>query len=417
MLKRYSYRAYPGVSQQRALSRLFGCVRLTYNSAIAEARRCHEAGEGYPGATELQKRVLTRAKAERPFLTEVCGVALVQAVRDADRAYRNFFTSVKGTRKGRKVGSPKFRSRHDRRQSARLTSATSQGGLRVREVSGTQWAEVWVPKVGWLRYRNSRPLPSQPTSATIIGNPDGTFAISFVVDAPAPVAPATGCVSAIDLGLTDLATIVNSDGTREKVAAPKLLRDSERRLAKRQRELARKQKGSANREKAHLRVARAHSRVTRQRLDLAHKLSTRLARENQAVAVESLSITGLARTRLAKSVHDAGWGILLRLLAEKTTVVAIDRWCPSTRTCSQCGVIGGKRPLHIREWTCPDCGAWLDRDYNAAVNIMVAAGLAETQNACGGDVRPKLMPMALATADPGEAGTHRTDRGICAPAA
>lgn len=231
---------------------------------------------------------------------------------------------------------------------------------------------------------------------------------------PEPVAVER--VVGIDLGLNDFATIVYSDGTREKVSAPKYLRKAERKLAKRQRELARKQRGSRNREKARIKVARAHARVRHQRQDFTHQLSTRLARENQAVAVESLSITGLARTRLAKSVHDAGWGMFLRQLSQKTTVVPVDRWFPSTRLCSQCGVIGARKPLGVREWTCPDCGTHLDRDYNAAVNILVAAGLADTINACEGDVRPKLMPLALADADPCEAGTHRIDRGIHASA-
>ena len=408
MLKRYSYRAYPTVGQQGALTRLFGCCRVVYNDALRRMEDAHKAGSLLTFGEASALMTKDKTTPERVWLTTVSAVPLQQSLDDLARAYRNFFRG-----KG-KVGHPKFKSRRDRRQSARFTSAAR---FKVERVNET-WGKVFLPKVGWVKFRFSRDLPSQPTSVTIQRLPDGTFHLSFVVDTPAPVAPATDRVSAIDLGLTDLATIVSSDGTREKVAAPKLLRASERRLAKRQRELARKQKGSANREKASLRVARAHSRVARQRLDLAHKLSTRLARENQAVAVESLSITGLARTRLAKSVHDAGWGILLRLLAEKTTVVAIDRWCPSTRTCSQCGVIGGKKPLHIREWTCPDCGARLDRDYNAAVNIMVAAGLAETQNACGGDVRPKLMPLALVRlADPGEAGTHRTDRGTRVSAA
>ena len=408
MLKRYSYRAYPTVGQQGALTRLFGCCRVVYNDALRRMEDAHKAGSLLTFGEASALMTKDKTTPERVWLTTVSAVPLQQSLDDLARAYRNFFRG-----KG-KVGHPKFKSRRDRRQSARFTSAAR---FKVERVNET-WGKVFLPKVGWVKFRFSRDLPSQPTSVTIQRLPDGTFHLSFVVDTPAPVAPVTDRVSAIDLGLTDLATIVSSDGTREKVAAPKLLRASERRLAKRQRELARKQKGSANREKARLRVARAHSRVARQRLDLAHKLSTRLARENQAVAVESLSITGLARTRLAKSVHDAGWGILLRLLAEKTTVVTIDRWCPSTRTCSQCGVIGGKKPLHIREWTCPDCGARLDRDYNAAVNIMVAAGLAETQNACGGDVRPKLMPLALVRlADPGEAGTHRTDRGTRVSAA
>ncbi len=126
------------------------------------------------------------------------------------------------------------------------------------------------------------------------------------------------------------------------------------------------------------------------------------------VAVGDLAVTGLARARLAKSVHAAGWSTLLRLLEEKATqyvrqVIRIGRFTPSTRTCSQCGQVGDAKPPRVRQWTC-DCGAHLDRDYNAAVNILDAAGLAESPNARGGDIR-----LALASADPSETGTHRTD--------
>ncbi len=151
-----------------------------------------------------------------------------------------------------------------------------------------------------------------------------------------------------------------------------------------------------------------HRRVRETRLDHHHKFAKRLIHKNQVVAVEDLAVSGPARTRLAKSVHDAGWSILVRLLEEKASqcgrkVVKVDRWFPSTRTCSQCGAVGEAKPLHVRRWTCA-CGALLDRDYNAAVNILDAAGLAESLNARGGDVR-----LRLAAADPDETGTRRTD--------
>ena len=405
MKKRYTYRAYPTVCQTRALARLFGCVRVVFNDFVAA--REHQYCESLPfeSSGELDKRLLTRAKhtPERAWLADVSSIPLQQSLQDADRAYRNFF-------KGR-AGKPHFKSRHHR-QSARFTRSAQ---FSVHETThGVGF--VRIPKVGQVRFALSRPLPSDPSSFTIIREADGTYHVSFVVEVEEPEPVAVERMAGIDLGLNDFATIVYSDGTREKVSAPKYLRKAERRLAKRQRKLSRKQQGSRNREKARIKVARAHARVRHQRQDFTHQLSTRLARENQAVAVESLSITGLARTRLAKSVHDAGWGMFLRQLSQKTTVVPVDRWFPSTRLCSQCGVIGARKPLGVREWTCPDCGAHLDRDYNAAVNILVAAGLADTINACGGDVRPKLMPLALADATPCEAGTHRIDRGIHAPA-
>jgi len=185
------------------------------------------------------------------------------------------------------------------------------------------------------------------------------------------------------------------------------LRAAQRRLARAQRALSRKQKGSANRAKARHRLAVAHRKVREKRADHHHKLALRLIRENQAVAVEDLAVAGLARTRLANSVHDAGWATLVRLLEAKAAqhgrqVVKTGRWEPTSQTCSACGHRDGPKPLSVRAWACQACGAIHDRDSNAARNILVAAGLAETQNACGGSVSPGA---ALAVA--GEAGTHR----------
>jgi putative transposase len=152
-----------------------------------------------------------------------------------------------------------------------------------------------------------------------------------------------------------------------------------------------------------------HRKVREARLDYHHKLALRLIRENQTVAVESLHVTGLARTRLAKSVHDAAWGTLLRLLVEKAArcgrqIIAVGQWEPRSQTCSVCGTKDGPKFLNVRKWTCGACGVRLDRDFNAAVNIMLVAGRAESLNAREGDIRLKL-----ASADPAELGTRRTD--------
>jgi transposase len=170
--------------------------------------------------------------------------------------------------------------------------------------------------------------------------------------------------------------------------------------------LSRKQKGSANRARARQKVAVLHRQVREARLDHAHKTALWLVRDNQAVYAEDLAVSGLARTRLARSVHDAGWGQLLRLLAEKAqhhgrVFYQVGRFVPTSQACSQCGANDGPKPLSVRVWACAACGAVHDRDVNAARNIL-AAGRAERLNACGGNVRP-----SPAVAVPGEAGTHR----------
>lgn len=172
----------------------------------------------------------------------------------------------------------------------------------------------------------------------------------------------------------------------QTIESPKFLRRAERKLRKAQQALSRKVKGSSNRAKARLRVAKAHAKVRDARTDWAHKNTTALIRDNQAVYVEDLAVSGLARTNLAKSVYDAAWGQFVRMLEGKAArygrvVHKIDRWSPSSQTCSECGRGDGKKPLSAREWSCP-CGAHHDRDLNAAKNIL-AAGRAERRNACG----------------------------------
>jgi putative transposase len=209
----------------------------------------------------------------------------------------------------------------------------------------------------------------------------------------------------IDLGLTHFAVL--SDGT--KVTAPRFLRRAEKKLKKAQRELSRKAKGSKNRAKARVRVARVHARTADARREFHHRLSTTVVRDNQAIYVEDLAVKGLARTRLAKSVHDAGWSAFATMLEYKATRYGryfgkIGRFEPTSQVCSACAITDGPKPLNVREWVCPHCGALLDRDINAAKNIL-AAGRADRLNACGGPVRPGASP-----AQPVETGSHRNDQ-------
>jgi putative transposase len=334
---------------------------------------------------------LAKLTAERAWLAEAPSVALVQACNDARRAYRNWFDSLAGKRKGRKVGHPRFRRKHGR-QSVRFTRT----GFSLRG------GRLYVAKVGEIRVRWSRGLPSDPSSVTVIREPDGRHYVSFVVEREESRLPACDHDIGIDVGLDRL--VVTSQG--EIIANPRFLRAKERHLARAQRALSRKAKDSANRVKARHRVAVLHRKVRETRRDHAHKMALRLVRDNQAVYAEDLAVSGLARTRLAKSVHDAGWSQLLRLVEEKAdrygrTFRRIGRFEPTSQTCSACGMNEGPKPLSVRIWTCGACATVHDRDVNAAINIL-AAGRADKSNACGGNVRPG---SSLAT--PGEAGTHR----------
>jgi putative transposase len=349
--------------------------------------------------------LITEAKrtVERSWLGEVSAVVLQQSLRDAESAYRNFFASLKGTRKGPKVGAPRFKTRKDKRQSIRFT-ANARWNI-------TRNGRLNLPKIGAVKVW-SRTLPTIPTSVTVIKDAAGRYFASFVIDtdvaADAARMPETDRTIGIDLGLTPFAVL--SDGT--KIDSPRFLRRAEKKLKKAQRELSRRQKGSKNREKARLQVARAHAKVTDARREFHHQLSTKLISENQGIAVEDLSVAGLARTKLAKSVHDAGWSSFLSMLAYKAerygrTLVKIGRFEPTSQTCSTCGAKDGPKPLNVREWTCTACGTVHDPDTNAAINVKTAAGLAVP--ACGAPVRPELV---LAQRE--ETGSHGFPAGPCA---
>ncbi|GAA0553003.1 RNA-guided endonuclease InsQ/TnpB family protein [Actinomadura livida] len=381
MQLRYNFRLYPAPPQRAALARAFGCARVVFNDGLRARREARAAGLPHLPDGELSKRVITEAKKtpERAWLGEVSAVVLQQALADLNTAYRNLFASLSGTRKGPGIAPPRFRSRKDNRQAIRFT--------RNARFSITAGGKLRLPKIGDVRVRWSRGLPSEPSSVTVIKDSAGRYFASFVVETADEPLPEAAAEVGIDLGLTHFAVL--SDG--RKITSPKFLHRVERRLRKAQQALSRKQKGSANRRKAVARVARLHTRVSDARRDYHHKLSTELIRDNQAVYVEDLAVNGLARTRLAKSVHDAGWSQFLAMLEYKAerhgrTFAKVDRWFPSSKLCSECGAVAESMPLNTREWACV-CGAVHDRDANAAKNIL-AAGRAERLNACGGTVRP-----------------------------
>ena len=355
------------------MARAFGCARVVFNDCLRLRDACHEAGEKIAD-TAVQRQVVTLAKQtpERAWLGEVSSVVLVQACQDARRAYRNWFDSLSGKRKGRRVGHPGFGV-----SGAAIDPAHPQRILLARGAAlcgeGGRDPGALVPS-----------LPSEPSSVTVISEPDGRYYASFVAGRQAAPLPASAREVGIDVGLDRLA--VTSDG--EIIASPRFLRAKERHLARAQRALSRKAKGSANRAKARRRVAVLHRKVRETRLDHAHKTALRLVRENQAVYAEDLAMSGLARTRLAKSVHDAGWAQLAAAGGgEGSTLRAhvprIGRFEPTSQVCSACGIKDGPKPLSVRSGHARQCGAVHDRDVNAARNIL-AAGRADRLNACGG---------------------------------
>ena len=420
--KRYNYRAYPTGDQRRKAIQAMGCARVVYNAFLEERNNLYKDGrhKDVPfGATSRNVTTVLKQHPHYKHLQDVPNVVLQQSVRDAETAYRNFFNSVSGKRKGPAVKPPRYKGRSNR-QAIRYT----RDKFKVRTEPGCKWAWLWLAKMGnpkhkssWIKFSLSRPLPSDPSSVTLVRNADQTWEVSFVVTVPnEPVVEAANeaRVAGIDVGVGDcFAAISYSDGTREKIENPRNLREAEKRLARAQKSLSRKVPGSANWDKQRVKVAKVHRDVVNARENHHRHLAQRLVRENSIIARETLSLAGMKRTRLGKSVADAAIGRFFELIAEEAenqerTVHKCDRFEPTTRVCSVCGLKGAKKPLYIRVWTCESCGTTLDRDWNAATNIMFDAlsktAVGMTVDACGEDVRRRLSCAAF-----DDAGTHRTD--------
>ncbi|MFJ5780276.1 RNA-guided endonuclease InsQ/TnpB family protein [Streptomyces sp. NPDC093094] len=342
MYLRYSFRIEPTPGQRIALARTFGCARVVYNDALAARKAAYRADRSRSATGALAKRVITDAKKtpERAWLAEVSVDALQSSFRDLDTAYANFFASVSGKRPGRRMGLPRFKSKKDSRQAVRF----SRNGFRLRDNG-----RLYLAKIGDVRGRWSRTLPSVPSSVTVVKDTSGRYFASFVVDAEPETLSAVDAEVGIDLGLAHYAVLSNG----QVIDNPRFLRRAERRLRKAQQALSRKTKGAKNRARARLKVARAHTRVADARRDWCHQRASRLIRDNQAVYLEDLAVSGLARTRLATSVHDAAWGMFRRVLEEKAPrhgrhIGVVSRWLPSSQTCSVCWIVDGKKPLHVR---------------------------------------------------------------------
>ena len=357
MKARYQYRFYPTDSQRQSLAQLFGCVRVVWNDALAF---CKQA-EKLPKNGDLQKLVITQAKqtTEREWLSEVSNIPLQQSVADLGVAYKNFFDSLKGKRKGRKLGTPRFKKKTGR-QSARFRV----GGFSLKG------REVYLTKIGNLQPIWSRELPSDPSSVTVIKDCANRYFLSFVVDVDPVQIEAKNQSIGIDLGIKTFA--VMSSG--EKAFSPNYSA-LDRKVRKLQKKLARQQKGSNRRYKTRLQIAKLHNQIAETRKDFLHKLSTKIVRENQTIVLEDLNVSGMVKNRkLARSISLQGWREFRTLCEAKSekfgrTFTAINRWEPTSQICSECGFKWGKLDLSIRSVLCLSCGTEQDRDENAAKNI------------------------------------------------
>lgn len=368
----YKFRFYPNPEQIEQLAQTFGCSRFVYNHMLrlrTDAWYERQERIGYHETSKLLTEL--KKQPEYEWLKEVSSVPVQQSLQHLQNAFTNFFA--------KRAAYPSFKSKHGKQSATYVATGFKWDGKSLT------LAKMKEPLA--IRFSRTIPKAAKVTTVTVSKDTAGRYFVSMLCDdAVAALPEETGRIG-IDLGLTHFAIL----STGEKIEAPNVFRRNEKKLAKLQRRLAKKQKGSKNRAKAKLKVARIHAKIADTRRDFTHKLSTRLIRENQTIAVETLAVKNMVKNgTLAKSISDAGWSDFVRQLEYKAkwygrTLVGIDKWYPSSKRCSVCGFVVSKMPLSVREWTCPECGAVHDRDINAACNIL-AAGLAAS--ALGESVNP-----------------------------
>lgn len=355
----YKFRIYPTASQSQQIQRIFGCCRFVWNYYLSKRKELYETDGktlNYNGCSSD----MTQLKKSLEWLRDADAHALQNALKDLDAAYKNFFRRVKN---GERPGFPKFKSKHNHRQSYRTNC-----NIKIFDKS------IQLPKLGKVKCRVSKQVRGRILSATVSQNPSGKYFVAICcTDVEIELLPKTGATVGLDMGIKSFA--ITSDGV--EYLNHKYLVQSEKKLAKLQRSLSRKTKGSNRWNKARIKVARAHEHVANQRHDTTQKLSTQIIRENDVICIEDLAPKNMVQNHcLAKSISDASWGEFRRQLQYKADwygkkVVAIDRFYPSSQLCSCCGTQWtGTKDLSVRDWVCPVCGARHDRDVNAAQNIL-----------------------------------------------
>ena len=355
--KAYRYELDPNVSQRICLAKHVGCSRFAYNWGLQQRINLYETTKKSTNAIE-QHRLLNSLKVtEFPWMYEVSKCAPQEALRDLDRAFRNFY---RGIEKGNKVGFPvpKKKGIHD---SCRLT-----GTIKVNERS------IQLPRLGRIRTKERTKLKGKILSATITRETDRWFVsltVEVEIDPPKPV---QGIPIGIDLGLSSFITT----SEREKVRPPKPLNKALKKLKRLQAQHSRKQKGSKNRRKSALKIGRHHRKIRNQRSDFLHKLSTKLAKTKPVIVVENLNVQDLLQKKqLSRYIADVGWSNFIRMLEYKTKwhgsiLIKAPKRFASSKLCSDCHFKKEYLRLYEREWTCPYCHTTHDRDVNAAINLL-----------------------------------------------
>lgn len=358
MNKSFKYRLYPTKEQEVQIQKNFGCVRFVYNYYLAKRVDLYEKSKEtfnyYASAKDL-----TQLKKELTWLKEAESTSLQSSLKNLDEAYQKFFKEH--------IGYPKFKSKKTHKFS--YTCKCVSNNIEI-----IQNNKIKLPKLGIVNIRNKLPIQGKILSATISQVPSGKYYVSICCD-NVNIKPfnKTGAVVGIDLGIKDFA--ISSDGL--KIPNPKYLKQSLHKLAKLQRELSRKTTGSSNYNKQRIKVARLQEHITNQRKDFLHKLSTQLIKDYDIICLEDLKVSNMIKNhKLARNIADCSWSTFVSYLTYKSVwydkqISKVSTFFSSSQTCNVCGEkFPFTKDLGVREWTCPNCSSKLDRDINAANNIL-----------------------------------------------
>lgn len=361
ILKTYKIRLYPDDEQQIFFAKSFGCTRFIWNKML------HDKIEHYKTNKAELKSTPAQYKKEFEWLKEVDSLALANVQQNLRSAYGNFFKQDAGFPKFKKKGIKDSYTTNNQKGTVAVTNNT-----------------VKLPKIGHIRAKFPSEMNGLIKSATVSKTPSGKYYVSVLVETIVNELPKTKSNIGIDLGLTDF--VVLSDGT--KVANPKFLAKLEQKLAREQKILAKRRdvakkdnrylSESSNYQKQRLKVAKVYEKITNTRKDFLHKLSFNLIKNHDVIAIEDLNVSGMIKNRkLAKAISGSSWSSFATMLTYKAEwygkqVVKIDRWYPSSKTCSNCDHLLTKAelPLSVRNWICPSCSQQNDRDLNASINIL-----------------------------------------------
>jgi len=373
MLRATQYRLYPTPGQQEHFARSFGCCWYAWNFGLALTNQTYkDTGKGL-SRSAIQKAI-TELKKEHQWLSEPYSQCLQVVALNLSRAFINFFE--------RRGIYPRFKSKHAKQ------SISYPQNVKVLESS------IKFPKIGEVKAKIHRPVAGVVRTVTVSMNSRGHCYASVLVDdgRKTPDFSTDGQAIGLDVGLTDL--VVTSNGSRFN--NPRWFKKHQHNLKRKQQQLSSKKKASQNRSRARKKVAKVHEKISRCRADFLHKLSRRIVDENQVICVEDLNVKGMVKNHnLAKSISDSGWGMFRIMLKYKAewegkVYLEVDRFFPSSKTCSTCLNQVGSLPLEVRSWSCSRCRSYHDRDINAAINIrnegLRILSLGTRDTACGDSV-------------------------------